>query len=423
MFSAPAICAPFTPAPASPFPPVAQPPGAPAAQPFFVPPPEPDPGEAAQGVLLNILSQIKDFRGRKGRRHSQTALLSLLITALVCNCNTMCSVVRFGAGRAALRRLLGFRHAKSPSQSTYCRLFEKLKLDDVHKALARWLGELARQRIDANHRGAAVCVDGKAMAGEGRHVLHIFVQDYWLMLDMLEVGEKKNELSAFYEYAQEMLAKYPWMTIFTFDALYLQHTVAENLTKNGKRAIFQVKDNQKETHKAIQAFFAPLTSRAPDAESVERKSDHTVTRRLWVQNAPPEITARWPQARQIAALHISYQKRHPKAKVHADEWHYYLITGPAGQKRLPPRRILKLIRNHWGVENRLHYPLDRTFLEDDRHMRAEDGALIMGWLTRAAMTLISVFTPLRLRDAHMPEKREYFLAHPKRAVKMLNSCQ
>lgn len=148
-----------------------------------------------------------------------------------------------------------------------------------------------------------------------------------------------------------------------------------------------------------------------------------MVRSLWVRNAPPQIVERWPEARQIAALHTHYEKRAPRAKARADEWHYYLVTGPKGMRRLGPQRVAKAIRNHWGVENRLHHVLDRTFREDNCRVRAGCGAMAMGWAARIAVTLLSMFTLRKNPHAHTPTKRNYFQAHPNRCLRLLESCQ
>jgi hypothetical protein len=146
-------------------------------------------------------------------------------------------------------------------------------------------------------------------------------------------------------------------------------------------------------------------------------------RRLWARNAPPEILQRWPEARQIVAVHIAYEKRHPRANVRADEWHYYLVTGPKGMRRLGAKQLARIIRNHWGIENRLHHVLDRTFREDQCQVKAGCGAMAMGWAARIALTLLSLFTLRKNPHAHMPTKRNYFQAHPQRALRLLQSCQ
>ena len=42
-------------------------------------------------------------------------------------------------------------------------------------------------------------------------------------------------------------------------------------------------------------------------------------------------------------------------------------------ERATPRRLLQLVRNHWCIENRLHYVRDFTFGEDCSPIRTGNG--------------------------------------------------
>lgn len=221
----------------------------------------------AEESFFEALSLVTDPRSRHGRRHDLSSLLGLLALGFLCGQNTVKEIVIFGRERKGLRTWLGFWHEKSPSQSTYTRLFQVLPIASVRSVLAQWLEGLARRRI----RRATATVDGKALRGCGRHILNVFVQDYWCLLDMLEVAEKKNELSAFQAELEAMLRKYPFLAIFTFDAMFTQHAVVEALTRNNRMGIFQVKDNQSETVRRLERWFAALPKDSCQAQETEKK--------------------------------------------------------------------------------------------------------------------------------------------------------
>lgn len=178
----------------------------------------------------------------------------------------MTAIVAFGREHPELRTQLGFTHEISPSQSTYSRLFEKLDIGALRQGVVEWLSAAVRA-----HKEGVACVDGKAMRGTQDHFLHVFLQDYWLLVDMYEVGGKNNEHSAFERELDALLKRHPWLTLLTFDAMFCQHKIAEKLVGNGKKAIFQVKENQPETLRRLERFFSPLPKEKPDHRSVEKK--------------------------------------------------------------------------------------------------------------------------------------------------------
>jgi predicted transposase YbfD/YdcC len=57
-------------------------------------------------------------------------------------------------------------------------------------------------------------------------------------------------------------------------------------------------------------------------------------------------------------------------------------------ERLSAARALQLIRNHWQVENGLHWTLDVTFGEDLCRIRHRNGAENFGLLRRVALNTL-----------------------------------
>jgi hypothetical protein len=53
-----------------------------------------------------------------------------------------------------------------------------------------------------------------------------------------------------------------------------------------------------------------------------------------------------------------------------------------------PERLLRLSRNHWSIENRLHWVRDVTFDEDRCRVRRGAGAQVMASLRNLAISLL-----------------------------------
>lgn len=145
--------------------------------------------------------------------------------------------------------------------------------------------------------------------------------------------------------------------------------------------------------------------------------DYICTHQVWVANAPADITQLWPQARQVVFVQILWEPRRPQAKPRKHEVHYYIIIGPAGQRRLTAQQAMKLIRGHWGIENRHFHVKDRTLREDDQ--RAKSGALILACLRSVTTTLLQSVSLTGRRRAYTPEKRRILNARPSRALRMV----
>lgn len=145
-----------------------------------------------------------------------------------------------------------------------------------------------------------------------------------------------------------------------------------------------------------------------------------IERSYWVERAPADIRALWPEAIQVVACRIRHLARHPRYTVPADEIHFYLLSGPPGARPLSPRRVAALVRGHWGIENRLHHVKDRTFREDDQQVRC--GAVALCWLRTATLTLLATAESRKAGKKprrYMPEQRAHYAAHPRKAVALM----
>lgn len=222
--------------------------------------------------LFDILDEVSDPRHKKGQRHSLQALLSLLVLSFVTGGETVKDAVLLGRTRPHLRPALGFSHRLCPSQSTYTRLFHVLPVETLRQVIARWLSSIAELRRHGV-RPIAAAVDGKAIRGGGAHALNIFAHDLWQLLDQFEVeGIKDNEMTVFRCAMEDFLARYPFVKILTFDAIFCEQKTMEALTKNNRLGIFSVKENQPETFDRLWRWFhATLPKGAPDYREAEKK--------------------------------------------------------------------------------------------------------------------------------------------------------
>lgn len=128
-----------------------------------------------------------------------------------------------------------------------------------------------------------------------------------------------------------------------------------------------------------------------------------------------------PHARQIVALRITSEPRRDEAKPRETEVHYYGVTGVPGQRRLSCKRLAKLIRNHWGIENRLHHVLDRTFREDDQRCRVGDGPLVLSLFRKVALAVLENHLPPRLARVSKPQARQTLSDRPRLAVRLVTA--
>jgi hypothetical protein len=79
-----------------------------------------------------------------------------------------------------------------------------------------------------------------------------------------------------------------------------------------------------------------------------------------------------------------------------------------------PARLLALNRNHWSIENRLHYVRDVTFEEDASRIRSRNAPRVMAALRNLVISL------LRLAGINsIPKALRQFAAKPRLTLPLI----
>jgi hypothetical protein len=103
-------------------------------------------------------------------------------------------------------------------------------------------------------------------------MLNVFAHELGLCLAQFPItGGKPTEPQALKHALEELLEHYPFIRLFTGDALFTQRPLAHVLLEADRDFLFAVKDNQPELLEAILTSFRDAAVREPDAKTVEKK--------------------------------------------------------------------------------------------------------------------------------------------------------
>jgi hypothetical protein len=120
----------------------------------------------------------------------------------------------------------------------------------------------------------------------------------------------------------------------------------------------------------------------------------------------------WPHLGQVFRLQrVVYRQKTNKIT-------YQVIFGVTSlsAENCSPQQLLSLIRDHWHIENRLHYVRDVTFHEDACTIREPKRQRILACLNNLVIGLI------RQREFdYVPEARRFFSLHFDQAFQLLIS--
>jgi predicted transposase YbfD/YdcC len=360
-------------------------------------------------TLPAAFAAIPDPRKRRGQRYDLPFLLTCLVAALLCNCNSLEAVGQWCTlHRPLLARHFGPRRHLSPTGSLYRRLLPRLSPAHVEAALAAWV-RATRPLRDRE----PLALDGKTVRGAGSatqpapHLLSVSTHQTHETLVQVRVDDHTNEIPV----AQALLPHLPLRgRVVTADALHTQTALAQVIVDRGGDYLLCVKGNQGRLYEELAAYFADPHATARSATTTDRRRGRTETRTLHAStrlNAYLTDYFAFPRLGQVIRLLRTVRDR---TGLHTEVVYFITSLTP---RRADPARLLALIRGHWSVESR-HWVRDVTFGEDRSCLRTGHAPQIMAAFRNLAHTLMR-----RTGTAEIAAQRRAFAARPAAALRLL----
>jgi predicted transposase YbfD/YdcC len=168
-----------------------------------------------------------------------------------------------------------------------------------------------------------------------------------------------------------------------------------------------LKGNQPTLFEGVKLLFEEPVSKPVGARQENRHGNRREVRELVVSSELNEW-AEWPYLGQVGQLTYTCECT---GKISRET--SYLITSLTAQEA-SPGKLLKLMRGHWGIENRVHYVRDVTFDEDRSQVRCGSGPQAMAALRNTTLGV------LRLKGVRNIAAAQRTLAwHAKRAIALV----
>lgn len=203
----------------------------------------------------------------------------------------------------------------------------------------------------------------------------------------IRTDEKSNEITAIPELLNMLDIK---GKIITTDAMGCQKDIAEKIQKQGGDYLFAVKGNQGRLNKAFEEKFPlkELNNPEHDSYAISEKSHGREEIRLHIVcDVPDELidfTFEWKGLKKLCVAVsfrsiIAEQKKEPEMTVR-----YYISSAD-----LTAEKFATAIRNHWHVENKLHWRLDVVMNEDDCKIRRGNAAELFSGIRHIAINILT----------------------------------
>jgi predicted transposase YbfD/YdcC len=330
--------------------------------------------------IYNYFSQIPDPRIHRNKKHNLTDIIVLSILAVLCGAESYDSIVEFGKARIDfLKQVLKLPNG-IPSHDTVNRVISLIKPDQFEKVFVQWVDSLRDKNFQE-----VISLDGKTVRGSkdgfhGKSAIHIvsaWANQNALVLGQRKVDGKSNEITAIPDLLDMLEIK---GCIITIDAMGTQKSIAEKIIKNGADYILALKGNHSYLKQDVESLCQRMQ---PDGENqmIDKGHGRIETRTCKVYNKIEmlEDVEKWPEFKSV--IQVTAQREIKEKE--SIETRLYISSLDHDAKAFN-----EYIRQHWGVENNLHWTLDMTFREDEQRKRDKFAAQNFAIIRKIALNLL-----------------------------------
>lgn len=345
-------------------------------------------------LLVSIFSDLPDPRKVGMIDHSLTTIVLIALLGALCGAEGWDEFHQFGEIRQLWLSDFLDLSAGIPSPDTFRRVFERIQPQAFCDALLTLVRHLAKNK-PVGEDGKHIAIDGKTLrhsfhkaGGLGAlHLVHAWSVQERLLLAQKATSQKSNEITAIPELLKMLVLEEATVTL---DAMGCQREICQDILKQKGDYLIALKDNQPSLAADAKQAFEQVDANPKKAKNASKQSEtskghgRVEGRHVTAIPVPPALQEEheWPGLRslvRVQSIRLIGQER-------SEEERYYVTSRIADATALGA-----LIRNHWSVENQLHWMLDVALHEDSSRVVSRTGAENLACLRRTVLTLLRRF--------------------------------
>jgi predicted transposase YbfD/YdcC len=368
--------------------------------------------------IYQALETIEDIRSDQGKRYGLALLLTCVLLGKMAGETTLQAIAEWIRLRSMwLQEVLPETRATFPCAATYSNVLRTVDPAHVNQILMDLLTRVRAQQREAAEQEHVV-LDGKTLRGTQQHLaadqrkmhhLNLYEAKTGIVLKEVRVAEKAGELTHLNLFLTPVLLA---GRIISADALFTQRSFCQQVLAAGGDYLLTVKLNQPTLYQDVSLFFQD-----PPADCLDWRTASTCNtghgrlenRMLWASTELNDFLARdWSGVGQVFCL-----RRRVQHALKCTQEVVYGITSLT-PKKADPSRLLHLNRDHWSIENRLHYRRDGALGEDACQVRKGEAPHMLAVLNSFVLALFDFCTV-----SNVKQQMRCLDAHPLQAVRLL----
>lgn len=228
--------------------------------------------------------------------------------------------------------------------------------------------------------GKVLCATAKSgQRKSGICIVSAWVCEHRLVLGQQKVDTKSNEKTAIPELLESLDLVHSLVTI---DAIACEQKNADLIIQKQGNYILALKNNNKHIYQQVSERIMKTYHQLPFYQHIDFGSGRIETRTCYVENNLNlyDNLAYWTHLKSIVMVE---SKREINEKS-STEYRFYLSN-----LALDPKDFNTFIRQHWSIENNLHWQLDVTFLEDIQRTKTGNATENFATVRKLALQMLN----------------------------------
>ena len=335
-------------------------------------------------MLKKHFENITEYRQAWKIKHNMLEVVIMTICAVIAECEAWYQIEEYCEEKEEwFRSKLGLELKNGiPSHDTFERIFAKINPEEFEKCFSSWIRE-----VNSLTEKETVSIDGKTICASREdnkkaiHMVSAWANKSKMVLGQVRTEEKSNEITAIPNLLELLDIK---GCIVTIDAMGCQKEIAKKITEKEADYILCLKGNQSSLHKDIKLYFDDvLSDKRVEIESskTHEKGHGRIEKRTYYLETDIDWLSAKSEWRNFNAIGAVCSHVEEKGQVRIET--RYFITSLTNVKD-----FAKSTREHWGIENSLHWVLDVAFNEDNCRIRKDNSGENFAIVRHIALNLL-----------------------------------